>query len=155
MLRGVGFGWSGVEDEGGYEWRAEVPAFQRGVAWRERERRGGGGGGRRGRGAKERKKRAIERESGGQSAVFSPSSELVEGQGKAGWSDDYHDDDYDHGCFSSLSLSLSPSLCPSLRDRSTTDTRFDVTRWLATGTWRTVAVERAACPVHLFFQAET
>ena len=40
MLRGVGFGWSGVveEDEGGYEWRAEVRAFQRGVASRETER---------------------------------------------------------------------------------------------------------------------
>lgn len=72
----------------------------------------------RGRGAKKgRKKRAIERESGGQSVVFSPSSELVKGQGKAGWDDD--DDDDDHGCFSSLSLS-----------RGSIDTRLDVTRWL-------------------------
>lgn len=101
-----------MEEEGGYEWSFPT--------WRgQREREGGRGA------KKERKKRAIERESGGQSAVFSPSSELVEGQGKAGWNDD-DDDDHHHGCFS-LSLFLG--------DRSTTDTRLDVTRWLATGTW--------------------
>ena len=149
MLRGVGFGWSGVveEDEGGYEWRAEVRAFQRGVASRETER--GGRGGRRGRGAKERKKRAIERESGGQSVVFSPSSELVEGQGKAGWNDDYH------ACFSSLSLSLPPSLSPSLSAGSI-DHRHPPRRNTSAGHRNLVNCgSRTACPVHLFFQGET
>lgn len=153
MLRGVGFGWSGVEDEGGYEWRAEVPAFQRGVAWREREERG-----------RRRWKEGTRREGKEKEGDRARKRRTISGiQSKLGTGGRPGKGGLERRLprrrlrprLLLQPLSLSPSLCPSLRDRSTTDTRFDVTRWLATGTWRTVAVERAACPVHLFFQAET
>lgn len=96
----MGFGWSGAEDEGGLEWRAEVRAFltvQQGKEEEERQRRAKeGNAAREGKGKegdRARKRRTI---SGIQ-------SELGTGRpGNAGWDDVVVDDDDDDGCFSRL-----------------------------------------------------